>query len=265
MTRPSILIPHASGTNRDEEAALAVSLAGGEPRVVHINELVARRTRLLDHAGVLLPGGFSYGDALGAGARLALELRMWFGEELREAARIGRPILGICNGFQALVRSGLLAGPLDADGGRQVTLTGNRSGRFECRWVTLRVEPSCRSTWLQPLTEIIRCPVAHGEGRLAVSEGEVVETLDERGLVAFRYVAPDGRPADGSYPLNPNGSAADIAGITDPSGAVVGLMPHPEDHIVAWQQPSTSTSTSNSTSGDGRGLPLFKAFVDAAR
>lgn len=257
MTRPPILIPHASGTNRDEEAALAVSLAGGDPRVVHINELAARRTRLLEHAGVLLPGGFSYGDALGAGARLALELRRWFGEELREAVRVGRPILGICNGFQALVRSGLLAGPLDADGGRQVTLTGNRSGRFECRWVTLRAEPSCRSTWLQPVTEIIRCPVAHGEGRLAVSADDVIDALEDRGLVAFRYVAPDGHPADGRYPDNPNGSAADIAGITDASGAVVGLMPHPEDHVAGWQDPSASSG--------GRGLALFEAFVAASR
>ena len=169
----------------------------------------------------------------------------------------GWPILGICNGFQALVRCGLLAGPIDVDEKRQVTLTTNRSGRFECRWVSLRVEPNCRSTWLKPVTEIIRCPVAHGEGRLAVAADPVSRELDDRGLVAFRYVASDGDPIHGRYPDNPNGSAADIAGITDSSGAVVGLMPHPEDHVVSWQAPTAS--------GHGCGLPLFEAFVAAAR
>ena len=154
-------------------------------------------------------------------------------------------------------RCGLLAGPLAVDGDRQVTLTTNRSGRFECRWVTLRVEPNCRSTWLKSVTEMIRCPVAHGEGRLAVTTDAVARGLDDRGLVAFRYVATDGESIEGGYPDNPNGSVADIAGITDASGAVVGLMPHPEDHLVGWQDPMAS--------GGGRGLPLFEAFVAAAR
>ena len=255
--KPPILIPHASGTNRDVEAAQALSLAGGDPRIVHVRELVAGRTGILDHAGVLLPGGFSYGDSLGAGARLALELREWFGEELRETVRLGRPILGICNGFQALVRSGLLAGPVGTDGARRVTLTENRSGRFECRWVTVRVESGSRSSWLAPVDGLIRCPVAHGEGRLAVAAPKVEHDLVQAALVAFRYVMPDGRDADGGYPANPNGSAADVAGLTDASGAVVGLMPHPEDHVVAWQHPGVPSPHS--------GLPLFEAFVAAAR
>ncbi len=252
MSRPSILIPHASGTNRDDEAAQAVSLAGGHPRIVHINQLADGETRMIDHAGVLLPGGFTYGDALGAGARLALELREWFGDELGEVVRRGRPVLGICNGFQALVRSGLLAGP-GHNGSRPVTLTANLGGRFECRWVSLQPGPGCRSSWLSPLTETIWCPVAHGEGRVASSDGQVVD--DE--LVAFRYVDRDGRPAGGRYPDNPNGSVADIAGLTDPSGCVVGLMPHPEDHVMAWQSPDRS--------GLGSGRPLFDAFVAASR
>ena len=161
MSRPPVLIPHAPGTNRDEEASLAVAAAGGEPRIVAVNDLKERPAAFSECGAVLLPGGFSYGDALGAGGRLALELRAWFGDELREVARSGRPILGICNGFQALVKSGLLGAP----GPRSFTLAANAGGRFECRWVTLRVEPDCRSGWLEPLRgSVIRCPVAHGEG-----------------------------------------------------------------------------------------------------
>ena len=135
-----ILIPHASGTNRDLEAAQAIELAGGSPVIAHVNELRSGAVKIADHAAILLPGGFSYGDALGAGGRLALELRTWFSDELAAAAQAGRPILGICNGFQVLVKAGLLPGPMNAL--RSVTLTENAEGRFECRWVTLEVEPS---------------------------------------------------------------------------------------------------------------------------
>ena len=253
MSRPPVLIPHAPGTNRDTEAALAVTAAGGDPRIVAVGDLRGRPAAFAGYGAVLLPGGFSYGDALGAGGRLALELQAWFGAGLREAARSGKPILGICNGFQALVKSGLLSAP----GRRSFTLTANAGGRFECRWVTLRVEPECRSSWLAGLRgSLIRCPVAHGEGRLAVTG------LEKAGCVAFRYLASGTEggaapAAAGIYPANPNGSARDIAGICDPTGAVVGLMPHPEDHIADWQRPSGPAGS--------RGSALFEAFVDAAR
>ena len=260
MTAPPILILHSPGTNRDTEAAVAVELAGGEPSIVSMNDLRAGRAAMSRFGGVLLPGGFSYGDALGAGALLALQLRTWLHEELAEAVRAGRPILGICNGFQALLKAGLLGG---SGGRRQVTLTGNAGGTFECRWVTLRVEPGVRSGWLGALGgTTIRCPVAHGEGRVAVSDPEVVGMLEAEGAVAFRYLADDSgdgedRLANGRYPANPNGSVADIAGLCDTTGAVVGLMPHPEDHVVDWQRPAGPPG--------GKGLALFRAFVDAAR
>lgn len=256
MSRPPVLIPHAPGTNRDAEAALAVAAAGGDPRIVAVDELRRRPAALSDYGAVLLPGGFSYGDALGAGGRLALELRAWFGDELRRAARSGKPILGICNGFQTLAKSGLL-------GPRSFTLAANAGGRFECRWVTLRIEPGCRSSWLAPLEgSRIRCPVAHGEGRFAVAGAGTLTGLTEAGCVAFRYLASGteggvAASAAGVYPANPNGSVDDIAGMCDPTGAVVGLMPHPEDHIADWQRPSGPPGE--------RGSPLFEAFVDAAR
>ena len=260
MTRPPVLILHAPGTNRDTEAAAAVRAAGGDPRIVAVSELIRRPGTLSHYGAVLLPGGFSYGDALGAGGRLALELRSWLGDELAGAARSGRPILGICNGFQALVKSGLL----NAGEGRSFTLAANAGGRFECRWVTLSVEPGCRSSWLEPLRgSVIRCPVAHGEGRLAARDLKVVDTLEKTGRIAFRYLASGSAggngtdPAAGTYPANPNGSDHDIAGLCDATGTVVGLMPHPEDHIVDWQRPSGPP-------GD-RGSALFEALVGAAR
>lgn len=259
MSLPPVLIPHAPGTNRDEEAALAVDAAGGNPQIVSVNDLRNQKTVFADYAAVLLPGGFSYGDALGAGSRLALEMRVWFWDQLNEAARLGRPILGICNGFQALVKSGLLSMPAS----RSFTLTANASAGFECRWVTLRVESDCRSSWLQPLQgSLIRCPVAHGEGRFVVSEPKVVSELKDGRQIAFRYLASgtsggESNTACGVYPANPNGSVADIAGLCDRTGAVVGLMPHPEDHIMDWQRPSGPAGS--------RGLALFEALVDAAR
>ncbi|MDW3218491.1 MAG: phosphoribosylformylglycinamidine synthase I [Acidimicrobiales bacterium] len=262
MSEPPILIPHASGTNRDGEAAQAVELAGGDPRIVHVNELRDGRVAFADHAGVLLPGGFSYGDALGAGGRLALELRTWFAEELAALVAAGRPVLGICNGFQVLVKAGLLPGPMSSP--RAVTLTENARGRFECRWVTLRVDVRTTS-WLSAAEgAVIRCPIAHGEGRIAVTDPGVTQGLEDGGQIAFRYMHTGAapieeplKPADGAYPANPNGSVGDIAGLCDPSGAVVGLMPHPEDHVFAWQRPSGPD--------EGSGLPVFEAFVGAAR
>ena len=263
MTRPPVLIVHAPGTNRDTEAAVAVELAGGAPRIASVSDLRTGAVSVSDFGGVVLPGGFSYGDALGAGVRLALELRTWFFEDLADAIRLGRPVFGICNGFQVLLKAGLLGGLDGPRGRRRVTLTDNAGGRFECRWVTLRVEPGCRSGWLDSLGGMeIRCPVAHGEGRVAVSDPEVTGRLEAEGMVAFRYLSEDSngggfRLAGGRYPANPNGSAGDIAGLCDATGAVVGLMPHPEDHVVDWQRPGGP--------GGALGLPVFKAFVDAAR
>ena len=260
MRQPPVLILHAPGTNRDTEAAVAVQAAGGDPRIATVDELVTRPGAFSRYGAVVLPGGFSYGDALGAGGRLALELRARLGDELAAAARSGRPILGICNGFQALVKSGLLSGPED----RSFTLAANASGRFECRWVTLSVEPGCRSSWLEPLRgSVIRCPVAHGEGRLAARDPEAVFALEKAGRIVFRYLASGSAggaetdPAAGTYPANPNGSDHDIAGLCDATGAVVGLMPHPEDHIVDWQRPSGPAGA--------RGSALFEALVAAAR
>lgn len=259
--KPSILIIHASGTNRDQEAAWACELAGGAPEIVHINQLRAGERTISHYQMVLLPGGFSYGDALGAGNRWALDMQHYFEEPLREFVEQKKSVLGICNGFQTLVKAGLLPG-WDEDNNqtnkvegvptRSVTLTENERGRFECRWVHLAVEPNCVASALRAINEPIFCPVAHGEGNFQATE-EAVERLETNGLVALRYVTADGQAAGGEYPLNPNGSVQDIAGICNAHGNVIGLMPHPEDHIIAAQNPLGRL--------DGLGLQLFKSLI----
>jgi len=265
------LILHATGTNRDREAAWAVEKAGGDPVIMHVNALRDRPARLHDFRMLILPGGFSYGDALGAGRLLASDLRWFFEDELTRFITSGKPVLGICNGFQALVKSGWLPGP-SMDGGSgspgtsvKATLVRNASNRFECRWVWLEPEPNSPCVFTRGLVGDddvrITCPVAHGEGRFVPGVG-VLERLEVGGQIALRYVRRDvrldrgGEGASASYPANPNGSVADIAGICNEKGNVLGLMPHPEDHIVPWQHPRWTRGEN-----DGLALPLFEAGV----
>jgi phosphoribosylformylglycinamidine synthase len=209
---------------------------------------------------LLLPGGFSYGDALGAGARLALDLRVYFQEELLAFVESGKPVLGICNGFQTLVRAGVLepcfASWTNETEARSITLTENASGRFECRWVHLAANGNARASFLSQLEDVIFCPVAHGEGNFQVCDTATLEKLETDNLIALRYVDANGRPAGGRYPANPNGSVADIAGICNARGNVLGLMPHPEDHILPIQNPLGKQG--------GLGLALFQAIVRSA-
>jgi phosphoribosylformylglycinamidine synthase len=260
MSAPKVIILHVSGTNRDAEAARAVELAGGAPEVVHMNQLRQGERNLNDYAMLLLPGGFSYGDALGAGARLALDLRVYFEDQLREFVDSGRLVLGICNGFQTLVKCGLLPGDAQDPGQvqitRRTTLTENASGHFECRWVHLAANPNSPASYLGEINELIFCPVAHGEGNFQVVDEITLNALARDNLITFRYVDAEGDPVGGVYPLNPNGSVADIAGICNAAGNVVGLMPHPEDHVVPIQNPLGRR--------DRLGLPLFTAMIHAA-
>jgi phosphoribosylformylglycinamidine synthase subunit PurQ / glutaminase len=265
--RPTILVLHASGTNRDEETVRACELAGVNAEVVHINQLRAGQRRLNNYDMLILPGGFSYGDALGAGLRLALDLRVYLEDQLLEFADCGKLILGICNGFQALVKAGLLPGDLlgtedrhpsqGLPAHRSVTLTANASGRFECRWVHLLPNRNAAAAYLAAIEEPIYCPIAHGEGRFRVLDEHISEALDESGCIAFRYGNADGSPAANSYPANPNGSVYDIAGICNRAGNILGLMPHPEDHIVRIQHPGRLTGS--------LGLQLFTTMIGSMR
>lgn len=264
---PRILILHANGTNRDHDAALACELAGGAPEIVHINQLLAGERHFSDYQMLIVPGGFSYGDDLGAGVLWAMDLRHRFGERLHQFIASGHPVLGICNGFQALVKAGVLPGvgseqlaisTPHSSSIRPVTLTYNASAHFECRWVYLQPDPTSPCLFTQGLEEMVYCPVAHGEGRVAVSENGVAAALQANHLIPLTYVNLDGSPA--SYPANPNGSVLNIAALCNPAGNVMGLMPHPENHIFPWQHPRWRRGQ-----GGMLGLRLFANGIKAAR
>ena len=258
MTPPKVLILHATGTNRDHDAAQAFAAAGAVPEIVHLNQLRAREKSWKDYQILVLAGGFSYADALGAGKLLALELRVYFAEEVRAFVASGRPVIGICNGFQALVKSGLLPALQEPAPEPQATLTFNACGHFECRWVRLQpVSQAC--LWTRQLNQPIECPVAHGEGRFTPHSAQVLNQLIQQDQVALVYTSRNGRPAGGCYPDNPNGSAYDIAGICNPAGNVLGLMPHPEDHIFPHQHPRWTRGEQA-----GSGLALFSNGVQYA-
>lgn len=248
---PKALILHATGTNRDIDAAQAFELAGAVPEIVHLNQLRSHEKRWQDYQILVLPGGFSYADALGAGKLLALELKAFFADEVRTFVETGKPVIGICNGFQALVKSGILPDMADPTVDPLATLTFNAGGHFECRWVTLQpLSSTC--LWTRGLSQLIECPIAHGEGNFHPRDAQVTARLLHHDQIALVYTCPDGQLAGGSYPANPNGSVLDIAGICNPRGNVLGLMPHPEDHIFPHQHPRWTRGEHS-----GSGLPLF--------
>jgi phosphoribosylformylglycinamidine synthase len=266
--KPKALVLLAYGTNRDHDVAEALTLAGAKPEIVPLNVLRDGRRRWSDFQMLVVPGGFSYADALGAGKLLAIDLQAYFADEIKRFVESGKPVIGICNGFQALVKSGILpgdrgvaspAGAKQSPSGAVATLTFNASGHFECRWVTLKpVSQKC--VWTKGLSDLIECPVAHGEGNFQASDPALLASLQSLDQIALAYVHPDGSSAKGAYPANPNGSALDIVGLTDPAGNVLGLMPHPENHIHPWQHPQWTRGVER-----GSGLSLFRNGVAACK
>lgn len=263
LSQPRALILQATGTNRDPDVSEAIELAGGKAEIVHLNQLRAGEREWNSYQMLVLAGGFSYADALGAGKLLALDLQAYFAEEVGAFVASGKPVIGICNGFQALVKSGILPGGNFHQHGAAspkpaATLTFNDRGHFECRWVQLAPE-SKKCIWTQNLTEDIYCPVAHGEGNFVPASQEALQKLHEADQVALTYVLPDGTPAQRRYPANPNGSVGDIAGICNSQGNVLGLMPHPENHIYPYQHPRWTRLPAGKPHLTG--LPLFRSGV----
>jgi phosphoribosylformylglycinamidine synthase len=261
------LVLRAAGTNCDGETVRALELAGAAVERAHLNALAADPARLEEFQVLVIPGGFSYGDYVAAGRMFGLELRARLAEPLARYVERGGLLVGICNGFQVLVELGLLQDPGLSGAARSIALTDNASSRFECRWVTLRSE-SCACPWLVP-GERMDVPVAHAEGRFVVRDQETLRELFERGQVALTYVdpadpgAPEGPDAPLlPHPLNPNGSVANIAGICDPSGRVLGLMPHPERNLFPWNHPRWTRRAARYA---GEGLSFYRRLVAAAR
>lgn len=252
--KPKALVLQAHGSNRDFDVIEALTLAGADAIGIPLNELRMNKTLLSDFQLLVIPGGFSYADAMGAGKLLALDLASYFANEISAFVESGKPVIGICNGFQALVKSNILPATSRARG-EGATLTFNAPGHFECRWVTLKpVSQTC--IWTKDLDQLIECPIAHGEGNFQTSEHFPLSSFLDYDQIALTYVDSYGSAASGEYPINPNGSLYDVAGICNPQGNVLGLMPHPENHIHPYQHPQWTRGINHHG-----GLALFKNGV----
>jgi phosphoribosylformylglycinamidine synthase len=250
---PKVCVLRTDGTNCDIETYYAFEKAGAQCRMVHVNQLRAGEEKLAGFQILALPGGFSYGDDVHSGKILAVELTSFLKESLHEFVNSGKPVLGICNGFQVLVRTGLL--PDRQLGDIRCALISNDSGRFECRWITLKVEdsPSIFTRGLAGRTMSVQ--VAHGEGKFYTGH-DLLDSLESAGQVVFRYAGPDGRPTM-AYPCNPNGSLNAIAGVCDRTGLVMGMMPHPERFVDFYQHPDWRRHQF----AEPHGLPIFTNAV----
>lgn len=260
MATPRAMVIRTAGTNCDLETVHAFELAGAGTELAHVNRLAGESDPLGEYQILAIPGGFTYGDDVAAGKVLAVELVHVLGDKLQAFVDRGGLVIGICNGFQVLVKTGLLPGAkLSGSDERQVTLTNNDSHKFEARWVTLEAAENTVCVWAEP-GEKLELPVAHGEGKFVLRAPEVLETLRAGGQIVYRYIARDGGAP--VYPEDPNGSVDHIAGICDPSGRVFGLMPHPERHVQFHQHPRW---TRENRTGEGEGLALFRRAVEHCR
>ena len=254
MAKPRVLVLRAPGTNCDVETAFAFEQAGGVSSRVHINRVRENYQLLNDYQILCIPGGFSYGDDIAAGKILAGQMQHDLGQALGEFQERGKLILGICNGFQVLIKSGALL-PHDASG-PQATLTWNDSGRFEDRWVETAVEGT-KCIFLQGIQRMY-LPVAHAEGKFVPRDQEVLSHLQDSQQLVLRYRKVGGESARG-FPDNPNGSVADVAGCCDDSGRVFGLMPHPERHLDPTNHPFWTRM--DALPKEGEGCAIFRNGV----
>jgi phosphoribosylformylglycinamidine synthase len=258
MAQPRVIVLRAPGTNCDEETAAAWERARAVAEIWHVGRLIESPTALDAFQILTLPGGFSYGDDLGAGRILATRLGTVLGDSLRRLHDRGGLVLGVCNGFQVLVRAGLLPGGTLAG---RATLARNDSGRFESRWVRLATRPGLSPFVSSQSAPMIELPVAHGEGRFVLGSPAGLGALDQAGQVLLKYADREGLPTE-TYPDNPNGSPGAIAGVCDPTGRIFGLMPHPERFVDPWHHPRWTRRTGHDgESGDG--LTIFSDAVRA--
>jgi len=255
---PKVLILYGYGINCDNETQHGFELAGAAAEKVHVNQLIEGEKKLKDYQILAIPGGFSFGDDIGAGKVLATKIKYNLTTEFAQFIKEGKLIIGICNGFQALVKLGILPG-FDKNYDRQdVTLLFNDSGRFEDRWVYLKINPKSPCIFTKGIANLY-LPIRHGEGKF-ISRNEVIrERLIKQNQVAVQYVDDRGNLA--GYPYNPNGSELNIAGICDETGRIFGLMPHPEGFLYPQNHPRWTREKIL----EGWGLKVFKNGVEFAK
>ncbi len=265
MVNPKVLILRTAGTNCDQETAFAFKKAGGEVDLVHINRLISGEKKLSDYQILALPGGFSYGDDVAAGKILANELKYKLADDLKKFIQDGKLVIGICNGFQILVKSGFLPGNSELK--QETSLIINDSAKFEDRWTYLKSQVTSYKSqvncvWTKDLPEVIYLPVAHGEGKF-ICEKSVLGKLEENGQIVIQYCNQQGVLS--GYPDNPNGSIKNIAGICDETGRMFGLMPHPERYIDIYQHPAGKFAALKSGRKEGDGFKIFQNGVEYAK
>lgn len=259
-----VLILRTAGTNCDGETGFAFEYFGARVDYVHINQLLCGKCSLKDFHILAIPGGFSYGDDIVSGRILANEIKLRLGQAVERFIADGKLIIGICNGFQVLVRAGILPGELDSNlswtpATRQsATLTYNDSAKFEDRWTHLKL--TGKSAWTEGVKKVMYVPVAHAEGKFVTESSELLAKLNTNNQVVFRYCTSEGEDPD--YPGNPNGSVEHVAGITDRTGRILGMMPHPERHFLFRQHPYWTRL--EKTSGLGDGAKVFENGIKYA-
>lgn len=262
------------GINCDRETAAVFDMVGGTSERLHVNNLVQGNRSLEEFDILAVPGGFSFGDHLGSGRLLGNRLRFALRDQLQTFVSSGKPIIGICNGFQALVKTGLLPGPenasLEPDLIQRASLTLNNTGRYEDRWVTLEFDSQSPCIWTKGIQRI-ECPVRHGEGRFVMPTDAELDRLSSNHQLTVRYVDPSTEPGTNPsddllpFPLSPNGSMRNIAGICDPTGLVFGLMPHPEAFYTMWLHPEHTSMRLTEDEWEGSGLQIFRNAVEYVR
>jgi phosphoribosylformylglycinamidine synthase len=253
MAEVKAIVLRAAGINCDMETEYALELAGAKAQRIHINRIIENKTLLDEFQIIVFPGGFSYGDDVAAGKILANQIVHHLTEPLQKFIEDGKLVLGICNGFQVLVKTGILLGGNLTNGQTSVTITNNDSGKFEDRWVYLAPQND-KCVFIEPGRQIY-LPIAHGEGKVVTKDEATLDELQSEGHIAFKYVDQNGEESD--YPVNPNGSMDSIAGLTDTTGRVLGLMPHPERFVRLTQHPRWSRQKDV----DGDGMTIFNNAV----
>jgi phosphoribosylformylglycinamidine synthase len=257
MAEVRVLVLRSPGTNCDGETEFAFKLAGAQVERIHINRILEAPS-ILDRFQVLcVPGGFSYGDDLAAGRILGTLLSLKLGDSLREFRDEGKLILGICNGFQVLLKTGLLVEPEPKTGKPRATLAFNRQGRFEDRWVHLKMTPG-QCAFVRE-DEILTMPIAHAEGNFIVSDPKILDEMSKTGRINATYVDANGNP--GGFPINPNGAMGDVAGISDSTGRIFALMPHPERHVLFMHHPRWTRKAHFGEGPPGDGLRIFQNAI----